>query len=180
MNDLVHEADRVRRDKWNGFVGLFTVGRVLTVLAVLFILLFAIGWILREDPADKPYLTVLGGGFVFNYRVSDVFYGFTAQVEKPLATGAIVEVSFENPAGGPPLVVSKRVSARSNRYSFSSPSVRGVEAGKPYHVVIRIYDRRRKELIWTKELDFKSQVSDDIIPEKPLTVGPGYTPNPDL
>jgi hypothetical protein len=166
--------------KWDNLAEAFTVKRVLAVLMLLALMLFAIGWLSREDPSKKPYLEILGGGFIFNYRVPEVYYGFTAMVEKPLAVGSIVEVTFENPAGGDPLVVSQRVNARTPRYAFRSPPVHGVVAQKPYHVTIRIYDRQRKELIWTMERDYKSVISDKVMPEKPLTVGPGYHRNPDL
>jgi hypothetical protein len=166
--------------RWDDFTEAFTARRVLTALVAMALMLFAIGWFSREDPSKKPYLEILGGGFFFNYRVPEVYYGFTAMVEKPLSVGSIVEVTFENPAGGEPLVVSKRVNARTNRYAFRSPPVHGVVAQKPYHVTIRIYDRQRKELIWTAERDYHSVISDEVMPEKPLTVGPGYHPNPDL
>jgi hypothetical protein len=150
------------------------LGAALAFLAVL----FAVGWFLREDPSDKPYLRIMGGGFMFNYRNAEVFYGFTAQVVRPLASGSIIEASFEDPAGGPPHVVSERVSTMTDTYSLRSPPIRGVEADKPYQVSIRIYDRERKELLWQAERGYKSQIGDMVVPEKPLTVGPGYHRNP--
>lgn len=146
----------------------------------LCVVLFAIGWWLREDPSNKPYLEILGGGFMFNYREGEVFYGFTANVTRPLASGSIVEASFEDPAGGPPLVVSERVSTMTDRYALRSPPVRNVQAGKPYRVAIKVYDREHKELIWQAERTFKSQISDEVVPDKPLTIGPGYHRNPEL
>ena len=52
--------------------------------------LFAVGWATREDPAETPLLGVAGGGFVFNYREGEVFYGFTAMVQK----GNVMGVQF--------------------------------------------------------------------------------------
>lgn len=161
--------------RWEGWIKA-VVGAAIAFCAVL----FAVGWFLREDPSNKPYLEILGGGFIFNYREGEVFYGFTAAVVRPLASGSIVEASFEDPAGGPALVISKRVSTMTDRYAFRSAPVRDVEAGKPYHVAIKVYDRERKELIWQAERTFKSQISDKVVPEKPLTIGPGYHRNPEL
>ncbi|GIL01000.1 MAG: hypothetical protein BroJett030_08990 [Alphaproteobacteria bacterium] len=141
--------------------------------------LFGIGWMTREDPADKPYLAILGGGFIFNYRVADVFYGFTAQVRKPVAVGSIIEAEFEDPGGGPPHVVSTRVNARTTRYGLRSPNVRGIEAGRPYKVVIRLYDFRHERLIETHEKTYASRIGDTIVPQRPLTIGPGYHRPPD-
>jgi hypothetical protein len=67
------------------------VAASLALVAVL----FAIGWATRENPTDSAYLKILGGGFMFNYRVSDVHYGFTAAVMRPLPTGSIIEAVFE-------------------------------------------------------------------------------------
>lgn len=152
---------------------------IFAAAAGLLVILFAIGWLTRENPQDKPYLRILGGGFMFNYRVADVFYGFTAAVVRPLPTGSIIEASFEDPAGGADHVVRERVGTETERYSLRSPPVRGVEAGKPYRVAIRVLDREEKRVIWRHEVAYTSQISDEIVPDKPLTTGPGYHRNPD-
>ncbi|WP_292898336.1 MULTISPECIES: hypothetical protein [unclassified Nitratireductor] len=141
-------------------------------------LLFAVGWFTRNDPSQDPYVKILGGGFMFNYRQGEVFYGFTAQVVRPLASGSIIEATFENPAGGAPLVVSERVSTMTDRYALRTPPVRGVEAKKPYKVSIRVYDREKTSMIWEGDTTFASQISDKVVPDRPLTVGPGYHLNP--
>ncbi|TKT80422.1 hypothetical protein XW59_007035 [Aquamicrobium sp. LC103] len=157
----------------------FSVKGIVIAAAALLAVLFAIGWMSRVDPETKPYLNILGGGFMFNYRIAEVYYGFTAVVERPLPTGSIIEARFEDPGGGADLIVRQRVGTDTERYSLRSPPVRGVEAGKPYHVAIRVFDREERQLLWTHGLDFKSQISDTVVPDKPLTVGPGYTPNPE-
>lgn len=144
------------------------------------VVLIAIGWVTRDDPAEKPYLGIAGGGFVYNYREADVHYGFVANVLKPLPVGTWLIAEFEDPAGGPPLTVETRLHARSTRYGVHSPSVRGVMAGKPYRVSIRLYDYTRTKLIWAGEKNFVSQIDDSVVPDKPLTIGPGYFPNPEL
>lgn len=154
--------------------------KVLGIAVSLCAVLFAIGWFSREDPASQPYLKIMGGGFMFNYRNAEIFYGFTAQVVRPLASGSIIEASFEDPAGGRPHLVSERVSTMTDRYSLRSPPIRGVEAGKPYQVAIKVYDRERKQLLWEGDRSYKSQISDRVVPHKPLTVGPGYHRNPEL
>jgi hypothetical protein len=142
--------------------------------------LFAIGWLTRDDPAERPYLRIAGGGFIYNYRVADVFYGFTAYVLKPLPAGSWIIAEFEDPGGGPPLTVETRMHARSAKYEVRSPGVRGVRAGQPYHVSIKVHDDTRTRVIWAWEKHFVSQIDDMVVPDKPLTIGPGYHPNPDL
>lgn len=156
-----------------------SIRKVFAGIAVLLAVLFAIGWFTRQDITNDAYLQILGGGFMFNYREGEVYYGFTAEVVRPLASGSIIEASFEDPDGGPPLVVKERVSTMTNRYSLRSPPVRGVEADRPYHVAIKVYDREGKELIWQTERDYTSEISDRVVPEKPLTIGPGYHGNPE-
>ena len=151
------------------------VGASVALLAVL----LAVGWMTREDPDTKPYLRIVGGGFMFNYRVADVYYGFIAVVDRPLPTGSIIEAAFEDPAGGPRHVVRTRVGTGTNHYSLRSPPVRGVQADKPYHVAIRVLDRTETELLWTHDLAFTSRISDTVVPDRPLTVGPGYARNPE-
>lgn len=158
---------------------IFSVRNVLISAILLCAVLFAFGWYWRDDPSGDPYLKILGGGFMFNYRQGEVFYGFTAQVIRPLASGSIIEASFENPGGGEPLVVSERVSTMTDRYSLRTPPIRGVEAKKPYQVSIRVYDRERTTLLWSAEHSYASVISDTIVPDKPLTIGPGYNLNPD-
>ena len=158
---------------------LFTPFRVVAAGLVLLALLFAIGWLTRDDPADKPFLEIAGGGFVFNYRVADNFYGFTALVARPLESGSIIEAEFENPAGGPPLVVRERVSPMTDRYAMRTPPLKGVEAHKPYQVTIRVIDREETREIWSTTRSYASRISDARTPDKPLTVGPGYHLNPD-
>lgn len=154
-----------------------TLPRILAASAALLAVLLAIGWVTRENPDDKPYLKILGGGFMFNYRVADVYYGFTALVERPLPVGSIIEAAFEDPGGGPDHVVRTRVGTQTARYSLRSPSLRGVEKDKPYKVAIRVIDREERQVLWRHELAIRSQISDEVVPDKPLTVGPGYAKN---
>ncbi|WP_417412993.1 hypothetical protein [Hoeflea sp.] len=157
-----------------------TFEKVVAGAIAVVILLFGIGWLTREDPAQKPYVRVAGGGFIYNYREADVYYGFTAHVLKPVPIWSWLIADFEDPGGGPPLTVETRLHARSVRYGVRSPSLRGVKAGKPYRVSIRLYDRTRSELLWSAEKEFTSQIDDTVVPDKPLTIGPGYFPNPEL
>jgi hypothetical protein len=65
-----------------------------------------------------------------------------------------------------------------SRLSLRSPPVRGVEAGRDYKVAIRVFERDGTHLLWSDELAFKSDLSDKVVPDQPLTIGPGYARNP--
>lgn len=157
----------------------FTFPRVLGAGIAMLAILLAFGWATRDDPSDEPYLQILGGGFVYNFRVAEVFYGFTALVVRPLESGSVIEAAFEDPGGGDPLVVRERVSTMTNRYSLRSPPVHGVLKDKTYKVSIRVLDREEKHQLWARTLDYRSQLDDTVVPAKPLTVGPGYHLNPE-
>ncbi len=62
---MLHSLDRI------------SVRQVLLASIGLVAILLAIGLATRENVADKPYLTIAGSSFIFNYRVADACYGFT-------------------------------------------------------------------------------------------------------
>jgi hypothetical protein len=159
-------------------VAFFTPLRIVVGSLLLVAGLFAVGWATRIDPSDKPVIAVVGGGFILNYRIADHFYGFTAVVQKPLESGSIIEAQFEDPAGGPRIVVRERVSPMTDRYDFRTPPLAGIEAGRRYTVAVRVLDREETGVIYETELAFKSDVASAALPDAPLTVGPGYARNP--
>ncbi|MDP2621948.1 MAG: hypothetical protein Q8P46_17525 [Hyphomicrobiales bacterium] len=128
----------------------------------------------RPDPAEKPYLSFLGGGFIFNYRIGEVTYGFTARVVRPLPVGTIIKAEFEDPAGGEPLMMRVRIGTEKLRYSLISPPVEGVLAGRAYHVTVQLISRDGTEILARYEKSYVSEVGQEVMPEGPLTVGPGY------
>lgn len=152
---------------------------VIGMIALLAIL-FAAGWLTREDPADKPYLKIAGMSFIFDYRIAEAFYGFTAYLTKPVANYSIIEAQFEDPAGGPPFVVTAKLSPRTKRYGLRSPAVHGVRKGVPYKVHVRLLRNPDHAVLFETEFTVTSQQDQDILPDKPLTIGPGYFPNPEL
>lgn len=154
------------------------LGHVIAGALVLLAPLFAVGWMTRSDPSARPPVEIVGGGFIFNYRIAEVHYGFTALVTRPLESGSVIEAHFEDPAGGAALVVRERISPRTTQYTLRSPPVRGVEAGRPYEVSVRVLDRLETSEIWSRTLSYRSDVSDAAMPRAPLTVGPGYHRNP--
>ena len=151
-----------------------TFEKVVIAAIALSVVLFAIGWATRDDPAKKPYLIITGGGFIYNYRVADVFYGFSAEVAKPVSSGSLIVAQFEDPSGGPALVSEKRVNARTTFYGLRSPSLRNVKAGRPYKVSIQLFDQTHTEMLFFTERSYVSSLDSSVNPDKPLSVGPGY------
>jgi hypothetical protein len=131
------------------------------------------------DDASKPPLVIAGGGFIFNYRIAEVFYGVSLKPQRRIAAGAVLEGEFENPAGGPNLLVRETLGTEPKLiYALQTPPLTGVKAGKPYKVEVRLFEAGR--VTARLERTITSDLDQDMIPDAPLAVGPGYTANPDL
>lgn len=127
-----------------------------------------------------PWLAFDGGSFVFNYRIAEASYGFNVRPLRKMPEGTVLEAQFEDPAGGPPLIVRQEVKGPALRYSFQTPALSGIKAGKPYHAAIRVLEAGTLKVLASYERIFKSDVDQSWLPSKPLVVGPVYTPNPEL
>lgn len=127
---------------------------------------------------DKShYLDLAGGGFIFNYRDATATYGVVLLPRRDPPPGATIEASFENPAGGEPIVLS-RDARGGGRIEFHTPPLTGVRKGVPYHVTVVLRAADGKELL-RLEKDYTSDVDQSVLPDKPLAIGPGYQTNID-
>jgi hypothetical protein len=95
-----------------------------------------------------------------------------------LPAGATLVGAFDDPAGGPSLIVRLPITGDRLAYALSTPPVTGVKAGRDYRVVVRVEGPDGKEM-GRAERTIRSELDQDINPEKPLAVGPLYTPNPE-
>jgi hypothetical protein len=131
-----------------------------------------------EDP-NAPYLSFAGGGFVFNYRNAEAFYGFVAKPLRTLPEGGVIEAQFEVPGTPEPAISREKVVAGQVQYSFKSPNLTGIEAKHDYKAVMRLIDAQGKEVA-RYERNFHTDVDQATLPSQPLVVGPGYQKNPEL
>ncbi len=130
--------------------------------------------------SDKgPYLDISGGGFIFNYRVSEAYAGFIAAPLRTLPEHSRIEATFEDPGGGSPIVLSEDVAPARTQYTFSTQPLFGIKANTDYEVTIKLVAADGKELEKVTKT-FRSDVDESVLAEKPLTIGPGYTKNPAL
>lgn len=153
--------------------------------AIAAAVLFGLGvggaaWVTRVPPGETPMLKIAGAGFMFNYRVADAYYGFTAYLMKPVRNASVIEARFEDPAGGPPILVSTRIWPDSRQYGVRSPNLTGIRRGRPYRVDIRLLDGIERVPVFETSLAVKSDLDDAVMPKEPLTIGPGYAKNPHL
>ncbi len=129
------------------------------------------------DASEQPPATIGGGGFIFNYRLGEAYYGIVVNTPRGLPDGALVDASFDNPAGGAPIVLTQTGEPDRKRYVFQTPPVKNVKKDIPYRVVVRVVAADGAEL-QRLESSFTSAFDQEIIAGGPLVVGPGYTPNP--
>jgi hypothetical protein len=133
----------------------------------------------RDTGAEGEQFRISGKIFVFNYRVATATYLVTLEPLGPMADGQTAVAEFENPAGGEPIVVRQKIWPKLDKVTLESPPLRCVVKDRPYAVAIRIEGEDgtvRQEL----SANITSNLDQSVMPDRPLVVGPAYTPNPEL
>ncbi len=151
--------------------------RIIALLAVLALGLFLAGC--NED-TQRPYLNFAGGGFVFNYRIGQAFYGFVAKRQKAMPDGAVLEARFEVPGSDKPLIQRQPTKTGMLQYAFRTPPLRGIVKDHRYKVELKVIDGASGKELASYSKTFYTHVDQRSLPDKPLVLGPGYTPNPEV
>lgn len=129
----------------------------------------------RETGPDPLKLT--GKMFVFNYRLAYAVYTITLQKTEPVPEGSVVIATFENPVGGEPLTLTRKLFPKLDRVVLESPDLTCVKKERPYAVTIEVKGPAG-ETLQKLEITVVSDLDQDILPAKPLVEGPGYDKNP--
>ncbi|MFZ1680989.1 MAG: hypothetical protein WAT70_08200 [Rhizobiaceae bacterium] len=148
------------------------------VRAVSVILLVAALLAGCRDAGQGPW-ELSGRVFIFNYRVATATYVVTLRPLDPSRRGARAIAEFEDPAGGPAIIVEAVLWPGAEKLALESPPVFCIRKDRPYAVVIRIMAEDGAEL-QRLSTDVVSTLDQDVLPDRPLVVGPVYTPNPEL
>jgi hypothetical protein len=133
----------------------------------------------RDSGGEGEYFALGGKIFVFNYRVATATYLVNLVPLQPVEDGQTAVASFEDPAGGAPLVVRQKIWPNMAKTTIESPPLRCVVKDRPYAISIRI-EGSDGAVRQTIETTLASVDDQSILPDKPLVVGPLYTPNPEL
>jgi hypothetical protein len=133
----------------------------------------------RDSGGEGERFAIAGKLFVLNYRVATATYLVNLAPAGPVEDGLTAVASFEDPAGGEPIVVRQKIWPRLAKTTIESPPLRCVAKGRPYHVAIAIEDASRRT-VQTIATTMVSNQDQSILPDRPLVVGPVYTPNPEL
>lgn len=131
----------------------------------------------RETGPDPLQLT--GKMFVFNYRLAYATYVVTLNRTEPLPDGATVTAEFENPAGGAPLVTTRKLFPKLEKVVLESPEIACVKKARPYRVAIRVNGPDGAQL-QALETTVVSDLDQSVLPAQALVVGPAYDKNPDM
>lgn len=139
--------------------------------------LFLVSGCQREE--EKGPFVLSGRIFVFNYRVARATYMITLARKEPLPGDGVIETSFENPAGGDPLVTRTTVSPATTKVVLESPAVHCIVKDRPYSVTILVFGAD-DTLIQQIDTTLTSSQDQTMLPAKPLVVGPFYNLNPEV
>lgn len=132
----------------------------------------------QRETGNEP-LQVTGKIFVFNYRLAYATYMVTLDKKEPVPEGSIVVASFENPAGGELLTMERKVFAKQRKIVLESPDVTCVRKEKPYAVTVELKGPDG-DLLQTVRTTVTSTLDQDVLPAKPLVIGPAYEKNPEV
>nr|WP_275791064.1 hypothetical protein [Rhizobium gei] len=131
----------------------------------------------RETGPDPLELT--GKMFIFNYRLAYATYLITLKKTEPVPEGTVVTAIFENPAGGAPLRLDRKLFAKLDKVVLESPDVTCVKKERPYSVTIDVKGPDGT-VLQTLKMTVTSDLDQDVLPAQALVVGPAYDKNPDI
>ena len=127
-----------------------------------------------KEQTPEPFLKIVGGSIMFNYRYSKMTYGFVARQLRPLPEGSVLEASFDLPDTDRKFVITKPVKAGQLQYSFETEALRGVQKNTPYKVQLKLLEANTGIELAMVEQVFKSDVDQNVLPTKAPLVGIGY------
>lgn len=132
-----------------------------------------------RDSGDAERYALDGKLVVFNYRVATARFLVNLKHLRTPGDGEMAVASFEDPVGGAPIVVREKIWPATPRTTLTTPPLRCIVKDHPYAVSISIEDAAGKPV---QVIDTTVTSSEDqtLLPEKPLVVGPFYTPNPEM
>jgi hypothetical protein len=133
----------------------------------------------RDQGGEGEYFAISGKLFEFNYRLAKATYIVTLNPLQPMDGSQVAVVSFENPAGGDPLVIEQKIWPKLPHITLESPPLTCVVKDKPYAVSIRIQGADGS-VLQTLDTTITSSLDQSILPDRALVVGPVYELNEDL
>ncbi len=132
----------------------------------------------QRERSDARF-TLTGRIFVFNYRLSYATSVLTFRRDGTVDDGTMAVATFENPAGGAPLVLEQKVFAKQEKIVLESPDIGCVVKDRPYAVTV-VFKGPDGAEIQTVETTVTSDLDQTVLAAKPLVEGPAYDKNPEV
>jgi len=126
---------------------------------------------------DGVYLKLNGRIFEFNYRLSIATYVVTYKVLAPIPKGSSTVTEFEDPRGGPPIIVAAEVFPFWEKVVLTSPPVHCIRKDQTYSVKVKLLGPDGR-LLQNLETSITSTLDQSVLPENAPVVGPAYDMNP--
>ncbi|CAH2394896.1 hypothetical protein [Mesorhizobium escarrei] len=154
-------------------LGLVVVGAMLAAAATL--------GACRDTGKDGEgrLFEISGKLVVFNYRLARATFVVTLRPLQPMGEGQVAVASFQNPAGGEPLIVEQKVWPKLGKVSLESPALSCVARDRPYAISISIKDIHGA-ILQKIDTTLMSTQDQSVLPDRPLVIDQLYTPNPEL
>ena len=130
----------------------------------------------QREKTDGPF-EVSGRLVVFNYRIARASFLVTLRKIAPVETGATVTAFFDNPQGGKPVEVVRKMFPKLDTVALETDALHCIVKDRPYNVAIRIVSLDGK-LLQSLTTSVRSSEDQSVLPAEPLVVGPFYDPNP--
>ena len=108
------------------------------LVAVAFVAGLLVAGGCRDSGGEGEYFEISGKLFVFNYRVATATYLVNLKPRQPVGEGETAVATFEDPSGGDPIVVRRKIWPKADKTTIESPPLRCVVKDRPYAVSIAI------------------------------------------
>jgi hypothetical protein len=134
----------------------------------------------RDTGGERALFEISGKLVVFNYRVATATHVVTLKPLQPMRDGEVAIANFEDPAGGETIVVRQKVWPKLGKVTLETPPLFCIVKDRPYAISIRIEEEAGGKLLQEIKTTIVSSEDQSLLPDRPLVVGPTYTPNPEL
>ena len=127
--------------------------------------------------AKSEYFETFGGGFLIDKQPFRVSYVLDLKPLKTLPSTTWVIVSFENPRGGPPIIMEQAMTLKDGRLILESKPIKGLQSHHDYQVQVSIYaDSSKATLLGTHTQLIQSGISQDNV-ERLIPLSERYEPS---
>ncbi|MFO1032710.1 MAG: hypothetical protein U1E15_00905 [Hyphomicrobiales bacterium] len=129
------------------------------------------------ESGPKDYVSIAGGGLVFNYRYSQATMLIIAKQVSPMPADGTLVAEFTLPGGAGIDRQTSKVMPGKLTYKLESSVLHGIRKGEPLKVLLTLQGPKG-EVLDREETVFTSDTDQSTLPSKPLVQPdkPNYVP----